>query len=64
MNDIMSVREVVKRAKADNLPISEYALRRWVSQQKIPCAWVGKKAILYYPNVVNYLKTAGKEGVL
>lgn len=61
MNDIMSVRETVKRAKSDNLPISEYALRRLLCEGKIPCCRVGKKALLYYPNVVNYLKTAGKE---
>ena len=63
MNDIMSVRETVKRAKSDNLPISEYALRRLLLEDKIPCCRVGKKALLYYPNVVNYLKTAGKEGL-
>ena len=62
MNDIMSVRETVKRAKADNLPISEYALRRLICENRINCVKIGRKSLLYYPNVVNYLKTAGKEG--
>ena len=36
MPDIMSISEIVERAKQDLLPVSEYALRRWARTGAIP----------------------------
>lgn len=56
MRDIVTVREAVARAKADGLPISEYALRSWIKNREIPTRKVGNKTLLYYPNLMKYLQ--------
>lgn len=56
MPNVLTIREAVQRAKADGLPISEYSLRTWVRNGTIPTRKVGQKALLFYPNLVRYLK--------
>lgn len=55
MPDIMSISEIVERAKQDLLPVSEYALRRWVRSGAIPARKIGKKYLVSYSKVVRYL---------
>lgn len=55
MPDIMSISEIVERAKQDLLPVSEYALRRWVRTGAIPARKIGKKYLVSYSKVVRYL---------
>lgn len=56
MRDIVTVREAVSRAKADGLPVSEYALRTWIKNGEIPARKAGNKILLYYPNLMKYLQ--------
>lgn len=56
MADVLTIREAVKRADAEQLPVSEYALRRLVRSGQIPVRMVGRKALLYYPQLVRYLQ--------
>ena len=56
MADVLTIREAVKRADAEQLPVSEYALRRLVKSGQIPVRMVGRKALLYYPQLVRYLQ--------
>lgn len=56
MPNVLTIREAVKRAKADGLPISEYTLRQWVRTGVIPARKAGTKALLFYPNLVRYLQ--------
>ena len=56
MADVMTIRNAVQRAKADGLPVSEYTLRQWVKTGAVPTRKVGKKALLFYPNLVKYLQ--------
>lgn len=56
MANVLTVREAVRRAKADGLPISEYTLRQWVRTGAVPTRKVGQKALLFYPNLVRYLQ--------
>ena len=58
MPDVVTIREAVQRAKADSLPVTEFALRRWIKSGSLPYRCVGKKVLLYYPNLVRYLKCA------
>lgn len=55
MADVLTVREAVRRSKADGIPVSEYALRRIIKGGDIPVRRVGQKALVYYPNLVRYL---------
>lgn len=56
MPDVVTVREAVKRAKADGLPVTEYTLRRWIKTGSLPVRNVGNKALLFYPNLVRFLQ--------
>lgn len=56
MPNVVTVREAVQRAKADGLPVTEYALRRWIKTGVIPVRSVGSKALLFYPNLIRFLR--------
>ena len=56
MPNVLTIREAVRRAKADGLPVSEYTIRRWIKTGAIPVRNVGSKALLFYPNLVRYLQ--------
>lgn len=55
MLQVMTIREVVTRAKADGINISEYTLRRWIKTGDVPSRRAGRKTLVYYPNVVAYV---------
>lgn len=55
MPQVMTIREVVTRAKADGINISEYALRRWIKTGDVPARCAGRKTLVYYPNVIAYV---------
>lgn len=56
MADVLTIREATQRAKREGLPVSEYSLRGWVKTGAIPVRTVGSKVLLYYPNLVTYLR--------
>ncbi len=56
MPNVLTIREAVRRAKADGLNISEHALRLWTKTGAIPTRKVGQKALLFYPNLVRFLQ--------
>ena len=56
MPNVVTVREAVRRAKSDGLPVTEYTLRRWIKTGAIPVRNVGSKALLFYPNLVRFLQ--------
>lgn len=55
MADLVSIREAVRKAKVEGLPVSEYAVRQWVKMGAIPSRKAGSKVLLFYPNLVHYL---------
>lgn len=59
MPEMVTIRQAVQRAKADQLPVSEYTLRTWVRSGAIPARKVGQKALIFYPNLVAYLRCDG-----
>lgn len=54
----MTTRETVARLRADGYRISEYALRSWIRTGAIPARQIGKKSLIYYPNVLAFLQCA------
>ena len=56
MPNVVTIREAVKRAKLDGLPVSEHALRMWIRAGVIPVRKAGTKILLFYPNLVRYLQ--------
>ena len=60
MPNVLTIREAVQQAKTDGLPISEYTLRQWVRSGAIPARKVGQKALIFYPNLLAYLRCDGE----
>ena len=57
MPNVLTIREAVKRAKADGMPVSEYTLRQWIRTGEIPHRMAGSKTLIFYPNLVEYLQS-------
>lgn len=55
-SNIVTIRQAVRRAQQEQLAISEYALRRWIKEGRIPIRHAGTRALLYYPHVAEYLR--------
>ena len=56
MPDMLSIRESVQRARGDGMDISEYSLRHWVRTGAVPTRKVGQKALIFYPDLVRFLR--------
>ena len=55
MADVLTINEALKRAHAEGIPLPETALRRWVKSGEIPAVYAGKKALIYWPNIVKFV---------
>ena len=53
---VLTIKEATQRAKEEGIPISEYGLRCLVKAGKIPVRRIGPKTLLFYPNLVRYLR--------
>lgn len=62
MADVLTINEALKRARAENIPLPETALRRWVKNGQIPAVYAGRKAMIYWPNLMNFLQGGGNNG--
>lgn len=55
MADVLTINEALKRAQAEGIPLLETALRRWVKNGQIPAVYAGKKALIFWPNLVKFV---------
>lgn len=62
MSDMATIRATATRLKSEGMPVAEYALRQWVKTGVIPSVQCGQKALLFYPNVLAYLRSGGTFG--
>ena len=51
-----TIPQTLIRLREEGIYISESALRTWVRNGSIPANYCGKRAYLWYPNVLNFLK--------
>ena len=56
MPNVVTIKEAVQRARAEGLPVAEYSLRHWIKIGAVPVRRVGKKALIFYPNLVKFLQ--------
>lgn len=56
MPDMGTIHQTAERLKSVGLPLSEYTLRLMVKRGVIPVRYAGNKALIYFPNVLAYLK--------
>ena len=62
MSDLATIRATAARLKEEGMPVAEYALRCWVKSGVIPSVKCGQKALLFYPNVISYLRSNSVNG--
>lgn len=54
--NVGTVQQIVQRLHSDGYHVSEYALRRWIKDGVIPSVHTGKKFLITYDRVLDYLK--------
>lgn len=59
MANMLTIRQTRDRLMKDGLPLSEYSLRMLIKRGTIPVRFVGRKALIFYPNVVSFLQCNG-----
>lgn len=55
-SNLLSIRQCVECGKAEGLPIPEVALRRWIKTGELRAVYAGRKALIYWPALVRFLK--------
>jgi hypothetical protein len=61
MNNLLSINNSAERCKQEGIPLSEKAIRQFVKSGEIPAVFTGKKALIYFPNIVEFIKTEIRE---
>lgn len=51
-----TIPQTLAHLRADGINVSENALRTWVKNGSIPASYCGKRAYLWYPNVLAFLR--------
>ena len=64
MPDVLTIRNAVARAKAEGYPVSEYSLRAWVLSGQIPTGKAGTHSLLYYPNLLRFLRCETQDNTI
>ena len=54
--DLASIRQTAQRCKSEGIPIAEKAIRNFVKTGKLPAIMSGNKALIYWENVLNFIK--------
>lgn len=52
----LSIREAAARSRAEGLGVGESTIRGWIAEGKLPHRKVGKKILLYWPNLLAFLQ--------
>ena len=53
--DTGTIRQTYQRLQEEGMNVSENSLRTWVRNGTLPAAYCGRKAYIYYPNVIKLL---------
>lgn len=54
-SNLLSINECVRRGRAEGLPVTETALRRWIRTGELHAVFAGKKALVYWPALVRFI---------
>ena len=76
MPDVLTIPAALKRARTEGLPVTEYSLRAWIKSGELPVRRIGRKSLIYWPNLRSFLacdeggdvplraEVAGEEGAV
>jgi len=54
--DLDSIHNTAGRCKSEGLGLSECAIRRLVKSGGLPSVWTGRRALVYWPNVLRFIE--------
>ncbi len=63
MKDLLSIHDSAERCKAEGLPLSEKAIRRFVKNGDLAAVQTGKKAMVFFPNIIELIKRGNNHHV-
>lgn len=63
MTDLLSIHETAQRCKVEGIPLAEAALRRFVKTGDLPAVQTGRRALVYWPNVIEFVKNGNNQQV-
>lgn len=55
-SELANIQNTAKRCKKEGISFSESALRALVKNGDIPACHLGKKVLLYWPNVLHFIE--------
>ena len=55
MPDILTIPAAIERARAEGLPVTEYALRTWIKSGALPVRRIGRKSLIHWPKLRAFL---------
>lgn len=53
--DIATIGNTVARCREEGIPVGEKTLRRWVDEGKLPAVRTGRKILVSWQNLMDYL---------
>lgn len=53
--DMLTVPATIKRAHIEGLPVTEYSIRAWIKSGALPVRRIGRKSLIYWPNLLSFL---------
>ena len=59
--NVTTIKEAAARARAAGLPVAECALRRWIKTGEISARYAGRKALVFYPEIVAFLTGSAED---
>lgn len=59
-----TIRQIQQRLIQEGYQISEFALRKWVKEGKLPATYAGNKALISYERVLGILEGAPASATL
>lgn len=59
--NLLSINQTLRRAKARGIGCTEYALRKWVKAGELPSRQSGNKTLIYWPAFVKFVTNSAEE---
>ena len=53
--DVMNMKQIVARAKACGINISEYTLRRAIRMKELPCKVIGRTYLIHWDSFLRWI---------
>lgn len=61
MTDLLSIHETAQRCRHEGIPLAESAIRRFVKDGSLPAVQTGRRALVYWPNVIEFVKNGNNQ---